>query len=721
MIGRALTANLMRIRWARLAIIAGTTFFVGSFFLAPQFNPLASRWALKKTEEAMLVSNALAEVVYIQHLLDPLMPMESVDDSLMRDLFPPTGQPRFLRISISPPRQAILQLRSMGDLDEALLNDALIFTWQEQGRWSCEQRSGEWPDRLLPLECRRSAPLDAIGIMSWMLIACIALLLAMVAYLWWTHPLVRPLQNNPNALHRLPIGELPKADRALGWLRRRATLLGLAEVDLRDWKEAVDYLRQQPDRRARILASRLAAQCSETQGWNIDGSIFEWRFVHGLPITLDRVLIFFPDRQRDGRSLVQQLRTIQTGLDVMLVVLDEPAAEVMGYCRDTTNMFAALNPATQTELLIGPDPQAALVRMLSRQLMLTRISPYQTRGGITRSSGFFGREKILHRIVRREPSNFLVVGGRQLGKTSLLKAVERRLVDQPGTRCWYLSLRDHRLAPRLAVMLGMDATDDMETVLAHIETLSRDARLLFLIDEADPFMAHEAQSGFRQLAAMRALSDEGRCHFALAGFWELYAAAALDYHSPVRNFGEIITIGALEADACRDLATRPLSLLGLRFASEELVSRIVELSGGRANLIAIICQECLDQLDRDPMQIEFAHVDAALKSQPVADALSGWTRLSSSADDSRLDRIIVYKTTLHEGITVGQLLQDLTPGWTAQQVHASLQRLRLAYILKSKEGDMFFAVPLFADQMDATEARAYLAAELHEGNDSAGS
>jgi hypothetical protein len=35
----------------------------------------------------------------------------------------------------------------------------------------------------------------------------------------------------------------------------------------------------------------------------------------------------------------------------------------------------------------------------------------------------------------------------------------------------------------------------------------------------------------------------------------------LDYQSPLRNFGETLRVGALEADACRDLATRPMATM----------------------------------------------------------------------------------------------------------------------------------------------------------------
>src|SRR5690606_32619022 len=244
----------------------------------------------------------------------------------------------------------------------------------------------------------------------------------------------------------------------------------------------------------------------------------------------------------------------------------------------------------------GGESMQVLLRLLAAQLRITRISPYQTRGGITREGSFFGRAQPLARVVGREPANSLVVGGRQLGKSSLLKAVQRRLQGHPHTVCHYVSLRDHRLAPRMALQFGLAAGTPLEAIVDHLQAEYAGKRLVLLIDEADLFFRDEAGNGYPQLSALRAFSEEGRCWFMLAGFWDLYATAVLDYQSPLRNFGEVLAIGGLERAACRELATEPLRKLRLGFASDTLVEKLVDASGQRANLVAILCQECLEAL-----------------------------------------------------------------------------------------------------------------------------
>ena len=715
MVRRPLNSDSNRpgVRWWRLLVIVVISYLLISAVLVPYLNPFTRALYFSNAEETTLVTAALSEIRAAQSLLSDALPMGPDENPLEKMGFG-NDRTNFTLLEPVPPNQFRARLRRMGFLDEALLASELTLTMDPGSRrWTCEVQ-GAWPDRLLPEICRREPLTDPITILSWALGLSIATILVLGGILWFANPLVRPIQRDPARLLRIPAPELPRLNRVLGLLRRRDTLLNLAGVDVQDWSEAASYMDQRPARRSELLALRLQARSEIASRWDLRGEVFEWRFVRDLPVSLQQVVVYFPEAGLRGRELVQYLQSQQTALNVMLVVADAPSPELEAFCRQSAQLFACLDPAVQTEILLGPEPQASLVRTLARQLPITRISPYQTRGGITRPSAFFGRQQILTRIINREPGNYLVVGGRQLGKTSLLKAVQRQLEHQPDTRCLYVSLRDHRLAPRLATLLGLEPAEDLDQVLEALAGTASDGRLLLLIDEADLFMAHEARTAYQQLAALRAISDEGRCHFVLAGFWELYAAATLNYQSPVRNFGEVLTIGALEPEACRRLASEPLGVLGIRFGQEALVDEIVMESGGRANLIAIICQECLERLGAGRDVIGAGQLETALRSQPVHDALSGWTRLSGDAGACQIDRAIVYLLASRGELLLADLLERFAGRWEATDIQASLQRLRLAFVVKQQGQQLSFAVPLFARQLDPDEAAAYLKSELAE-------
>jgi hypothetical protein len=217
------------------------------------------------------------------------------------------------------------------------------------------------------------------------------------------------------------------------------------------------------------------------------------------------------------------------------------------------------------------------------------------------------------------------------------------------------------------------------------------------------------------LSTLRSLSEEGRCWFMLAGFWDLYATAVLDYQSPLRNFGEVLTIGGLERAACRELATEPLRRLRLGFASDALVERLIDASGQRANLVAILCQECLEALQPGERAIEAHHLNHALASQAVQDALAGWGRLSQDEAACRLDRVVVYHTAQAGQtslVTLAQLLQSHGITADAQALRQSLARLQLAYVLRKQEAEYRFAIPLLQGQFEPSEVEQLLRQEL---------
>ncbi len=702
-------AAVSRAGWRRI-IIALITLLVGSAILTPQYNPL--------TRSGMRAANSLPQVWNeVNQWRMAMMEAMQIEEDWPGDLqaYAPPGAGRWVEMSSPRPFRLVATIRNDAELG-ALAGRQIVLDLERSGRWECAPGKPPVPPRYLPTNCQGSeVEVPVIGWLRNIILVCLAVFLIAAVLLALRHPLLVPLQLRPESLLRLPVSQLPRLDRLLGLLMRRESTLLAACVRLVHWRAALGYPGAVAIERLKMLGLRVGATCGITTDWPLPGEVAEWRFAAGLPITLDRCLVYLPDPVLSDEEVVQHLRTVQTGIDVILVVVGDAADAVIAYCADTANLCVALQPEDQTEWLLSSRPLDVLLRALSTQLRLTRISPYQTRGGVVRADAFFGRTELLARVLNREPANYLVVGGRQLGKTSLLKAVQRRLADHPHIACHYLSLRDHRLAPRLALQFGLAPDTPLEKVVAHLGEQHAGKRLFLLIDEADLFFRDESVNDYGQLATLRSLSDEGRCWFMLAGFWDLYATAVLDYQSPLRNFGELITIGGLERAACRELATVPLARLRLGFAGTSLVDEVVEASGQRANLVAIICQECLESLEPGERAIERRHLERALRSRAVDDTLAGWGRLTHDEAASRIDRVIVYQVARHGRSTLAELVALFEQAGAGVEVDAltrGLARLQLAHVLRRDGLNFRFAVPLLERQFEQGELNVLLRQEL---------
>jgi hypothetical protein len=688
-------------------MVALATLFFGSALITPQLNPITRPFLAYDAESASYLAGALGDLALLRHRTEEYVGQEGRWPTDLAD----TGhllQAGYFAYRSPAPYQIEATLLVSG-LDTPIKGAQLVVTYDPAtGQWRCRPGATPLPSRYTPANCRDAPPSDPMTVLWGLLLACVLAFLVVAALVLFRHPLIAPIQRTPRRLLRMPIDDLPRIDRLLrGTLRRRA-VLGAARVRDDDWHDALRVAGADAVARDRRFAPRVTALSQSSSGWSLPGAVFAWRFPVELPISLERCLAYFPDPEIGGDALVRHLRQCQTGLDVMLVFVPGADTErsLREFCADRANPFVAVDRETQTEWLLDGDAVAVLLRALARQLRVTRVSPYQTRGGVSRPSSFFGREQMLARVIQREPGNFLVVGGRQLGKTSLLKAIDRRLRDHPQVRCHYLVLRDQRLAPRLAAIAEAAPDADIETAVAALRSRAGGRRLMILIDEADPFFRADAEGHYAQLSTLRALSEEGQVHFMLAGFWDLYAAALLDYQSPLRNFGELLVVGGLESEACRELATVPMASLGLRYAEDALVDRIVARCGRRANLIAIVCHECLEALTPGEAVIEARHVDLALHSQAALDALAGWGRLSNDADDSACDRFIVYACALHGPRSLGDLVELAAAGGGAvgvDRLKTALTRLQLAFVLRADDQRYGFAVPLFERQFERGE------------------
>jgi hypothetical protein len=539
------------------------------------------------------------------------------------------------------------------------------------------------------------------------------ILLSYLIYLY-RHPLVQCLSKEPEQLLKIPLEQLFKAKQLLKHTFYLKAVLAKTHVDMTWLDNAIKFSNMPNSKRYAVLANRLGATATDETAIS-EPDVFKLNLGDNFPLNLNKCLLYFPPGNLPIQEIIMRLQQGEMAVRATLVMSfdSEQQSALRSEGENPSTPIVVPNSGELTTLLLSPESINAFVTLLASQLKITQISPYQVTEGVNKDTLFFGRIQTLAQIMNREPANYLLIGGRQVGKSSVLKYIARRYQNYPKVDCHYLVLTSERLQPKLAQALGLPFKTDLETLLEKLANVPNGQYRLLLIDEADLFIRQQIKNGYPIIRDFRSLSEEGRCFFIFAGFWDLYEAALLDYHSPLKNFGEPITIGALEAEACRKLATKPMATLGIRYASDELVEQIVEATGQRANLIAIVCDEMLKNLDKRVLNQE--DVTRALHSQAVQGALVGWQRLSEDKQAARLDRIIVCATVEAGEFSLSDIMQVLDEhhyDYSTEQLTQSLARLELAFIIKRDKDRYRYCVPLFRERLLEQDVTALLKQEL---------
>jgi ribosome recycling factor len=251
-------------------------------------------------------------------------------------------------------------------------------------------------------------------------------------------------------------------------------------------------------------------------------------------------------------------------------------------------------------------------------LPFSTINPYTPfNAGDVPPEMFFGRKAMAHELQRIE-GNCIVYGGRQLGKSALLRHVQREfhnpereqyarvediklvgspMSDQQPGAIWN-KLRDiFKEFGLLSSRIATERPDEIARLIEDALEKKPHCRVLILFDEADNFLDADSVNEFKVVDGIRILMANTQRHFkvVLAGLHNVQRFQGRG-NQPLAHFGTPLCVGPLEPDAAQRLILEPLSALGFS-ADNSVVLTILSYTNYHPGLIQLFCQELLNRIN----------------------------------------------------------------------------------------------------------------------------
>jgi hypothetical protein len=568
-----------------------------------------------------------------------------------------------------------------------------------------------------------------------------------VASLRW-NPRVNRLRANPEQLRATPLESLPRTLRSLrlaGALKEVWGVLGLPLQRL----PMVRALASRPHSASQLqaLAALLGAPAPETRAVRtFSAMIMRLAKLLGVPDTaagdvrqlkpgLWLLPVTLPYAKPLGHRTIglvemgDEVRQVETA-EVRLLLestLEQAGQPIDLPCIVWTNLAEphdylprkfrslCLSKADMMTLLFATNPLHSLAGLLFTHGLFA-LSPYRTAGPVMDDRMFFGRERLVNEMLQTRSVQFLLVGGRRVGKSSLLRRLEQEVRDRrPDMETVSLNLQGitdhagalHQLTLELRAAAS-GAEDPAKAFAALLDRRFREANRkgFVLIDEADGLVKVDEAAGFPLLLAMRRLQEKGVCSFGLAGYLHLYSDV-LDQRSPLYNFATLHILGPLEFEAARELATVPLERLGVRYAEAELPQLVVERTGGYPYFVQLVCSAMLQELSRGDLVLTTKHLERAEHNDVVRGEGDRFRKSISPAS-----QLVAYGLLDSNDFSRDDALQAWAAAAGTSRPSVNLERvlveLRLSGVV-SEAGDRYrWSVPLLRDTLRTQDSAFFL-------------
>ena len=258
---------------------------------------------------------------------------------------------------------------------------------------------------------------------------------------------------------------------------------------------------------------------------------------------------------------------------------------------------------------LGKEGRRAFLELLSRSgFRFQHLSPYQSLGALRGGDNalFVGRDAEIDRVLRQPRRAFAIVGARKIGKTSLLLRLEEELRRQLGAHAHILYIECSESSPAMVWRMITDKLKmpPVDPRNARAEMQVRLSRLrspvVLLLDEIDGVYSDADENSEKEAERfmwdLRGLAADGTLRLILAGYIRIYERRQ-DSTSAFHNFTTFIRLAELTPEAARKLVVTPMEQLGISFANQQLVKRILERTWQVPWIIQFFCDQLIRRLD----------------------------------------------------------------------------------------------------------------------------
>jgi hypothetical protein len=240
------------------------------------------------------------------------------------------------------------------------------------------------------------------------------------------------------------------------------------------------------------------------------------------------------------------------------------------------------------------------------------ISPYQTEAAVPPAM-FFGRNDEINLITSLRERGVGIIGGRAIGKTSLLKRLKTILDSSENIileiNCQEIEIKTPQALKKKIMnelQIKLESLRHFPPIFKRKQTFSpmrneedefaskfinlaktTSRKIISLIDEIDEILTYDdKEHDFAKLVRAIAQSDVN-AFFVFAGFTELSNASADGKH-PFYNFISPIWLGKIDGEAARRLIIVPMENIGMEI-EPKTVNKIIFETSNHPNLIQIFC------------------------------------------------------------------------------------------------------------------------------------